>query len=57
VTTEPGDRTGNVEAWRRTVAEHVPRAEEPHRCARCDAYWPCWELAFAREQLIVNGAA
>lgn len=50
------DRAGNVEAWRRVVAEHVPAVDDRRRCARCGGYWPCWELAYAREQLIINGA-
>lgn len=49
------DRTAAVERWRGIVAEHVPSTDEPRRCARCGEYWPCWELAYAREQLILNG--
>lgn len=52
-----GDRTTVVEHWRKVVAEHVPDAGEPRRCACCRTFWPCWELAYAREQLIVNGQA
>lgn len=42
------------ESWRRAVAEHVPQPDDRRRCARCSAYWPCWELAYAREQLITT---
>jgi hypothetical protein len=45
-----------IERWRRIVAEHVRSDSDRRRCARCGAYWPCWEHAYAREQLIVNGA-
>jgi hypothetical protein len=42
------------EQWRRTITEHTPDPDDRRRCARCRAYWPCWELAYAREQLILN---
>jgi len=42
------------EQWRKTVAEHVPDTTDRRRCARCATFWPCWELAHAREQLIMN---
>ncbi|HZN16801.1 MAG TPA: hypothetical protein VFB84_01165 [Micromonosporaceae bacterium] len=42
------------EHWRGIVAEHVPRPDDRRRCARCSAYWPCWELAYARQQIITT---
>jgi hypothetical protein len=49
------DRRVLRDLWRKAVAEHVPEPTDRRRCARCGAYWPCWELAYAREQLILDG--
>jgi hypothetical protein len=52
-----GARDEAVEQWRRVVAEHVmDEQDEQRRCRVCRAYWPCWERAYAYEQLILNGA-
>jgi hypothetical protein len=50
-----GDGVAAIEQWRRTVDEHVPGPRDKRRCVKCGGYWPCWEMAYAREQLIVNG--
>lgn len=47
------DRVQSIAGWARTVQTHV--LGRARRCVVCVQFWPCWDVAYAREQLLVHG--